>query len=167
MIDNINTKHVDVRNNNTLTIIAYSPCTIMFSTSSFGIGNKYWNIEYNFNDDTNASETTIVDDSIYGDDHIFLPIYDEPGDPRNSVVYHTYNIGTSSSRIYNTVLNFYEFLNPVPISIKINIMLHLPTVNEVLDGLDLVDSKIIGSNDELLCVFESKTPQYLIPVIVS
>lgn len=149
---------VSLASNTFVYLTSSAPFTLSIDPSNVSISSKIYRIDYNFGD--GVTETQKLSLNTMG------------GDPIYNTVSHTYYLsGITLSQTFSATVSFYQMgsANPTPTVYNIVLNLNAPTL-EGLQGyfseFHLVGSRMFGPNNTLLYLFESISPNYMIPVIV-
>lgn len=142
-----------------------SPFTMVLSTSAFTPSYKIWKITYDFgNGDIQEKTLSLTPNST----NSLLPIQSEPGDPRNYPVTTNYYFDDSSTKTYSINVKFYEIGQTLPEEVTFSLDLYLPTLESIFglyENIKLLGSRSSGLDNQLIYLFESQNPNYLIPVL--
>jgi len=162
----INSQTIQVDNSTDgSTISSYSPLSLTLCTSGFTPLNKIWKIECDFGNDLQSTEELIP----LLDQPTGTFILDESGDPRNKLLTTSYFFDDTAQKIYNIKIQFYEIGISTPEEVNFTISLTLPSLETILGdstNFNLVGSRMFGVTDRLLYMFESQSPNYLLPVLL-
>ena len=145
-------------------ITGLSPFTLTINPSSISIPNKVYKIGYDFGDGT------LIDNIINPDnDQDFLKttqthVYYLTGDTQKTfnINVHAYQFNTSLYNDYTISLN----LKTPPLEKKTTNLSALSSF-AYFDELHLVGSRMFGTENEVLYMFESINPNYILPVLVN
>jgi len=162
----INRQFIDVNNlTNGTTIETFSPCTLVINAGGYVSPDKIWKIVYSFGDGNSSEKILSMNPNSYNPSS---PIPTEPGDPRNFSVENTYYFDDAVSKDFLITINFYTIGNSLPEIVSIILRLTLPKIDNIFEAADtikLVGSRMFGLENQLVYVFESQRPNYLIPVL--
>ena len=162
----INKQVISIDNlTNGTTVETFSPFTMVLSTSAYVSTNKIWKVVYNFGDGNYTEKVLTLNPNSYDP---YLPLNTEPGDPRNVPVEHTYYFDDSPTKNFSVSVNFYRLGFSSPENVSFTLSLTLPKIADVFastDTIKLVGSRIFGLENQLIYLFESQNPNYLIPVL--
>lgn len=155
-------------------LTASAPFTLIINPSGINCTNKIYKIFYDFGDGTNYTQTFFPSNSTnYISVSGNYPILREPGDPRNYRQIKTYNTSDLIHN-YNIQISAYQFNTSVAYPYTINLRLSSPSITPVTGGdlgffkdVHLVSTRMYGISNELIYVFESDTPNYILPVSVN
>jgi hypothetical protein len=156
---------IDVNNSiNGNTINVLSPSTITFTLSGYNPPKKIWKIEYTVRDKTIAKTLFLSTDTVPN-----LPYPSEIGDPRNYPVDFDFFTELPEGENFNVKINIYyiDFIEPE--TIEFNINTSLPKMENIFSSnfsFELVGTRMFGEQNQLILMFESKQPRFLIPVLL-
>lgn len=142
-----------------------SPTTITLNTSAFNGLGKLWKIVYNFGNNEVKTQNFTINAPYLSS----LPIPDESGDPRNYPVHSNYYFDDSFTKTYTIKIDFYSIGIDIPETVSFDLMLRLPNIDEIFSTeseLKLVGTRMFGTDNKILYIFESQSPNYLLPVIM-
>lgn len=162
----INKQSIYVNNlTNGTTVETFSPCTLVINTGGYVSSDKIWKIVYSFGDGNSSEKILSLNPNSYDPS---LPIPIEPGDPRNFSVENTYYFDDVVSKDFLITINFYTIGNSSPETVSFTLRLTLPKIENIFESADtikLVGSRMFGLENQLVYLFESQSPNYLIPVL--
>lgn len=155
---------------NEFIIDSYGPISITFNPSAINLPNKINRIEYVFSD----GSPTIVKSFYFAfssNETNNLPYPQEPGDPRNYTITKEFYSSNYFKSTFQVVANIYQLgvLDPTQVLYTINV------ISPELDGfnggyfeeLHLISTRMFGTNDDILYTFETKNPNYVVPVLIN
>ena len=143
----------------------FSPFTMVLSTSAYTSINKIWKIGYDFGDGHTDEKILTINPNSY-DPTLSIP--EEPGDPRNQIVEHLYYFDDSTKKSFLVTASFYTIGVNIAEQVSFTMNLTLPKMEDVFNSADtikLVGSRMFGLENQLIYLFESQNPNYLIPVL--
>ena len=155
------------------TINSYGPITITFNPSAIQLPKKINRIVYSFSDDSPD-----ITKSFYfaptSMETMNYPYPLEPGDPRNYTVTKNFYTSQYFTKTFTVLTTIYQFGIQDPSSILYTINVISPEIDgKNADGtvtfeeLNLLSTRMFGVNDDILYVFESKNPNYVLPVLIN
>lgn len=153
---------VSLSSSTSITLNGVSPFKLTIDPKNIVVPNKIYRIDYDFGDGTTDSQT------LYGPENITAF---EANDPRNFIKAHSYSLTQDYEKIINIYVKVYQFNRTSPTIFNIILNLTVPTL-EGLDGgffenVNLISTRMFGPNNNLIYIFESKNPYYIIPVMVN
>jgi hypothetical protein len=154
---------------NNKVISGYGPFNLSLNPSALnGIsGNKLYKIVYTFDNLETVTQTLYYTPS--GD--LTLPFKFEAGDPRNFKKNKTFYLPNTVTKDFNIKIESYTIGNATPQTINFTLSLSAPkmdgTLNAYFSSLHLIHTRMFGPNNNILYVFESKEPNYFIPIIIN
>lgn len=145
-------------------ITGLSPFTLTINPSAISTSNKVYKISYNFGDGT------LIDKVINPDnDQGFL----------NTTQTHVYYLTGDIQKTFNINVHAYQFNTSLYNDYTISLNLKTPSLEKkttslsalssfaYFDELHLVGSRMFGTDNEVLYMFESINPNYVLPVMVN
>jgi hypothetical protein len=121
---------------------------------SFFNQNKISQIDYDFGDGFTKTQKLTLDNNI-------LP----------TLQTHQYNFSDSFKKDLVLKIKFYQFNSNNTIDYTINLSLSAPSLanlsDSYFDDINLVGTRMFGVDNNLVYIFETKNPNYLIPVMVN
>jgi hypothetical protein len=145
-----------------LAVSGHVPYRVRIFPHTFELPNKLIKLCYLWGDNTKQEVTLFPCRT--SDEVVVSSFPDEPGDPRNYPVSHTYTTPSS----FNLQVCAYTLGDAVPYVINIAVNAQLPTtLRTVMSGFKLVGSSMFGETDNVLYFIESSSPQYLIPILIN
>jgi hypothetical protein len=152
--------------NNTV-LTGYAPFTLSINPSamSFFSGRKIYKIEYIFDNLEKKVQSLFIAPT--GNTNLAFNF--EVGDPRNYKQQKTFYLPNVYKKDYQIEIKMYTVgvFNPTTISFYLS--LSAPVMDGTLNGffssVNLVHSRMFGIDNNILYVFETKNPNYFIPVI--
>lgn len=147
------------------TVEGFSPFTMVLSTSAYTSTNKIWKIGYDFGDGYIDERILNLNPNSYNPN---LPIPSEPGDPRNQMVEHLYYFDDDNKKSFSITMFFYCIGTNIVEQVSFTLTLTLPKIEDIFESADtikLVGSRMFGLENQLIYLFESQSPNYLIPVL--
>jgi hypothetical protein len=152
-------------NNRVLT--GYAPFTLSINPSSISVpfGRKIYKIEYIFDDLEIRTQSLFIAPT--GNTNV--PFRFEVGDPRNYKQKKTFYLPNVYKKDYQITTNIYAVGIANPTIISFYLSLSAPVMDGTLNGyfssVNLAHTRMFGVNNDILYVFETKNPDYFIPVI--
>jgi len=148
-------------------INSFAPFTLSINPSAIdGISTKVYRIDYYFGNSKNVYQTWFYKPSAINSN---LAYQYDVGDPRNYSQKHTYYLPNTYTYSYSVSCNIFQIGNPTPVSISFTIQLSAPkmegSLNAVFSAVHLNHTKMFGTENNILYVFETENPKYYIPVI--
>ena len=150
----------------------YGPVTITFNPSSLNFNKKINKIEYYIN-----GELTDIRSFYYAEPSVktnSYPFPQEPGDPRNYRVTKTFNSETYSIDKNKIDILVYQLGVQDPSFISYNINIIPPNIddydydlNPYFGEMHLISTRMFGPNNDILYTFETKNPNYIVPVVIN
>lgn len=132
---------------------------------------KAYKIEYLFNDGTPPIVKEAYVD-LFKKDYT-LPIFNDPGDPRNYPVNHLYSSKNGEELNIFTKVKVYWYTAPQSVdfnivyNINIRLIPHSLKHNGFFDKIHLGQTRMFGFNNDILYNFEGVNPTYSMPVLVN
>lgn len=161
----INRQYISIDNASEGSVIeTFSPFTMVLSTSAYVPTGKIWKISYDFGDGNQTDRVLSLNPN---STDVNLPIPQEPGDPRNFLVENQYYIDTVKTNDFLVNVYFYIIGANTPEKLSFTIRLNLPDISDIFESyntIKLVGSRMFGLDNQLIYLFESQVPNYLIPV---
>lgn len=155
------------------TINSYGPITLTFNPSAIQLPKKISRIVYNFSD----GSPDIIHSFYFSPTSIETnnyPYPQEPGDPRNFTVTKKFYTSQFFTKSFTVIANIYQFGIEQPSSIYYVINIISPKIDgKNPDGsisfeeVNLISTRMFGVNDDILYVFETKNPSYVLPILVN
>ena len=156
---------VTLTSNNFISLNGYAPFQLSINPSGVTLSNKVYNINYNFGDGTVVNQTLSTDLS---------------GDPLYINQNHTYYLSNTFSSSVSAIVSYYQMGIATPSVYTISLNLTTPpmessiynqTTATSLSGyfqeMHLVGTRMFGPNNDILYMFESINPNYVIPALVN
>ena len=132
---------------------------------------KAYKIEYKFNDGTpNLTKNAYVD--LFKKD-FSLPIFNDPGDPRNYPINHVFATQSSNVTDIFCKIRVYWYTEPsdanpyIEYSVNLKLTPHSLKTGGYFDRIHLGQTRMFGPNNDILYNFEGVNPTYSLPVIVN
>lgn len=144
-----------------------APATVIINPKDIETSNKLYKLKYTCTTGETYTQTFFYKNS--SDYDLSLPFPYDVGDPRNYPKTFNFNLTGSFFKQHILKIEVYDFLNEDPRPIYFIIDVKAPELNvdnPFFDDLHLIYSKIFDFDDKLFYVFESQTPNYILPVIV-
>jgi hypothetical protein len=157
-------------NPDTFSLSGISPFTLVIEPSGISPSSKIYKIEYYYDDEIATQTLFPSNSSNYI--NLNLPIPEEPGDPRNYKQIKKIYIDQPYQTLVITIKT-YQFTSFQPSTYTINLSLSAPSLEDItgLNGyfkeIHLKNTRMFGINNELIYIFESESPNYLLPVCVN
>lgn len=146
-----------------LALSGYAPFTLTLNPSAWALSNKLVKILYQWGTDTDV--VTLIPS--LSSNSLTLPFSAEKGDPRNFPVSHQFLLTSVSAARYNIGISAYQMGLSAPSAIALVLEVYQPnSLSTILTGLKLVDARMFGSDDQVLYVLESTTPNFIYPILV-
>lgn len=114
--------------------------------------NKIYKIIYNFGDGE------IVEDVLTTD------ISGNPAYNKHKKLYHLFDTYQKNIPI---IVDIYQFYSNSYTRFEIYLTLKSPSIQDLVGNLHLVGTRMFGMDNDILYIFESDDPNYLLPVIVN
>jgi hypothetical protein len=145
-------------------ITGLSPFTLTINPSDISTSNKVYKLEYDFGDGTIVNQVLTTEDG---------------GDPLSIQKTHVYYLTGNLQKTFNINVNAYQFNTSLYSNYKISLNLKVPFLESIVtsnsalsstsyfDELHLVGSRMFGTDNEILYMFESINPNYILPVMVN
>jgi len=155
------------------TINSYGPITLTFNPSAIKLPNKISRIVYSFSD----GSPDIIHSFYYAPTSTTTANYpypNEPGDPRNFTVTKTFYTSQYFTKTFNVIAKIYQYgiIDSDEIYYTINII--SPQINGknpdgsvTFEEINLISTRMFGVNNDILYVFETKNPNYILPVLIN
>jgi len=150
---------------NFISVSGYAPFALTIDPLNVSLKNKVYSINYNFGDGTIINQNLSLDLN---------------GDPLYVPQTHNYYISNTLNTTLSAVVSFYQIgvTNPSVYTIALNLYapamessVYNQTTAVSLSGyfqeMHLIGSRMFGPNNNILYMFESINPNYIIPVIVN
>ena len=157
----------------TFVIDSYGPITLIFNPSALNLPRKINRIVYNFDDGT-PSITNSFYYSLTSPETNNYPYPLEPGDPRNFKVTKTFATNKYFQKTYNVYADIYQVGVYDPFRVLYVININAPEMDGTnpdgsvfLEEMHLISTRMFGVNDEILYVFETKNPNYIVPFLLN
>jgi hypothetical protein len=145
------------------------PVTITFNPSAINLPKKINRIVYEFSD---GSPT--IDSSFYYSPTSVIsnnyPFSAEPGDPRNFSITKTFYSSTYFTASFEVLITVYQLGITDPVGIIYNININAPQLDGdggYFEEMHLISSRMFGLNDDILYTFETKNPNYVVPLQIN
>jgi hypothetical protein len=152
------------------TVNSYGPITLTFNPSALNLSKKINRIVYQF-DDGSPSITNSFYYSEPSEATANYPYPNEPGDPRNFKVTKSFYSSSYFSQTYNVYILVYQFGNIDPTGILYQVNVIAPEMDGNNGGyfeeMHLISTRMFGPNDDILYTFETKNPNYIVPVSIN
>lgn len=151
---------------NNRVITGYGPFTLSINPSSISLplGRKIYKIEYVYDDLETVKQTLFIAPSSQK-----VPYSFETGDPRNYKQIKTFYLPNVYKKDYKIIVKTYNIGIVNPSIITFYLSLSAPqmdgTMNGFFSSVHLVHTKMFGIDNNILYIFETKNPNYYIPVI--
>jgi hypothetical protein len=162
-----NTIQPNVTINTSLT--GYCPFSLVINPSSISTLTKIRKIVYDFGD--SKMEIKNFTYQLTSTNTLNYPFSAEPGDPRNFQVEHTYELLDSTKKVFNLNVSVYSFGVSQPELFSYDIELSTPKLDNspfsYFNKFKLKDARMFGVSNDILYLFESEDPNYIIPVIIN
>lgn len=146
------------------------PISITFNPSAINLPNKINRITYEF-DDGSPKITKSLYYAPTSTQTMSLPFPDEPGDPRNFPVTKEFYSSNYFQKTVNVIIYIYQYGIPDPTGIIYQVNVISPEMDGLNGGyfeeMHLISTRMFGLNDDILYVFETKNPNYLVPVYLN
>lgn len=157
----------------TFVIDSYGPITLTFNPSALKLPKKINRIVYNFDDGT-PSITNSFYYSLTSPETSNYPFPLEPGDPRNFKITKTFATNKYFQKTFNVYADVFQVGVYDPARILYIINVRAPEMDGenangtvFLEEMHLVSTRMFGANDDILYVFETKNPNYIVPFILN
>jgi Concanavalin A-like lectin/glucanases superfamily len=159
-----NSQTVYLNSTTSQTITGFSPFTLTINPSGIPLPGKIYKITYDFGDGT------FIERDLTTDNQNFFS---------NKFETYVYNLTSNLQQYYNIQINAYQFNSSYYQNYNINLSLRTPPLESIclatssvsaaayFNELHLVGSRMFGTEDEILYMFESINPSYLLPVLVN
>jgi hypothetical protein len=141
----------------TQTITSLSPLLLTIDPSSMVTDNLVYKLSFDFGDGISYDQVLTIENT-----------------PKSFKQTHSYSLSTIAPQTYNIVIKAYEFNSSVPIEYVINLSLSNAPLETKIDGdsspfdkVHLVGSRMFGVNNDIIYMFESENPNYILPVMVN
>jgi hypothetical protein len=145
------------------------PLTLILNPSALNLPGKINRISYEFSDGTKVVNSFSYQPTSI--DTMNLPYPEEPGDPRNKKVTKQYFSSSYFSETFTILIYIYQYGKPDPIGILYNVIIKSPEMDGLGDGyfeeMHLVSTRMFGLNNNILYIFETKNPDYVVPVFLN
>jgi hypothetical protein len=153
---------VSLTSTNFISLSGVSPFELTIDPKNIDVPNKIRRIEYDFDDGT------IITQSLFGPEVVGST---ETNDPRNFSKTNFYNLVDEYRKTFTVKTKVYQLGFESPTIFTISLNLTVPTL-EGLDGgyfekLHLISTRMFGPNNDMVYVFESENPYYILPVLVN
>jgi hypothetical protein len=151
---------------NNQVITGYAPFTLTINPSAFNIssGRKIYKIDYIYDNSEIVSQTLFIAPS-----SIELPYSYETGDPRNYKQIKTFYLPNVYKKDYQITIKAYYAGIDTPTEVNFYLSLSAPEMDGTLNGffssVHLIHTRMFGLENNILYVFETKDPNYFIPVV--
>jgi hypothetical protein len=157
----------------TFVIESYGPITITFNPAEVNLPKKINRIVYTF-DDGSPTITHSFYYSLTSPETANYPFPLEPGDPRNFKVTKTFGTNRFFRKTFNVYADVYQVGVYDPYRVLYIININAPEMDGenangtvFLEEMHLVSTRMFGANDDILYIFETKNPNYIIPFILN
>lgn len=157
----------------TFVIDSYGPITLTFNPSALNLPKKINRIVYNF-DDGSPSITKSFYYSLTSSETAHYPYPLEPGDPRNYTITKTFATNRYFQKTFIVYADVFQvgIYDPVRILYVINVK--APEMDGqnadssvFLEEMHLISTRMFGVNDDILYIFETKNPNYIVPFVLN
>lgn len=157
----------------TFIIDSYGPITLTFNPSALNLPKKINRIVYNF-DDGSPSITNSFYYSLTSPETSHYPYPLEPGDPRNYKVTKTFATNKFFQKTFNVYADVFQVGIYDPARVLYIINVKAPEMDGqnadssvFLEEMHLISTRMFGVNDDILYVFETKNPNYIVPLVLN
>jgi hypothetical protein len=134
----------------------------------FNFQSKIYKIVYDWGDG-HIETQKIQPSSFNSSPSLSYPNQKEQGDPRNFPKNHIYSLTDTARKVINANAKIYMFGVRNPLIYNFRIILSAPRLDGTKTGFfknfHLIDSKIFGTDNKILYIFEGKDPSWVFPVI--
>lgn len=152
---------------NNSVINAYAPFSLTLNPSGITTGRKIHKIVYTFGDLGTTTQTLYYTPS--GDTS--LPFIFEAGDPRNFKKEKTFYLPNVLKKDFQIKVETYRIGLVNPQTFSFTLSLSAPkmdgTLNAYFSSVHLIHTRMFGPENNILYVFESKEPNYFIPIVMN
>jgi hypothetical protein len=161
---------LDFTPGSTFIINSLGPTTITFNPSGLNFPKKINRIVWSFDDGTpDISRSFYYASTSVNTAH--LPYPDEPGDPRNFTITKTFATSEFFNKTFIVQAQIYQLGKPDFATLYYVINILSPEIDGLGSGffeeMHLVSTKMFGPNNDILYVFETKNPKYIIPFLLN
>jgi len=134
----------------------------------FEFKSKIYKIVYDWGD--GIIETQKIEPSPFNSSpSLVYPSKKENGDPRNFKKNHIYSLTDTFKKIIDGNVSIHMFGEKIPLIYKFRIFLNAPRLDGSKTGFfkhfHLINSKIFGTDNKILYIFEGKDPSWVFPVV--
>ena len=157
----------------TFVIDSYGPITLTFNPSALNLPKKINRIVYNF-DDGSPSITKSFYYSLTSPETANYPYHTEPGDPRNYKVTKTFATNNYFQKTFTVYADVFQVGVYDPARVLYVINVKAPEMDGqnadssvFLEEMHLVSTRMFGVNDDILYIFETKNPNYIVPFVLN
>ena len=155
----VNTQTVSLSSSTSISLSGIAPLQLSIVPSNIVTSNKIYRLDYDFGDGTKES-VSLYYDSIGGEHS-----------PKNFGVLKQYNLTDAYAKSIPIKVSAYQIGQPLPTVFSINLNLYVPSLEDlgtgVFESFHLNSVKMFGGSDNILYIFETVNPRYLLPVLVN
>lgn len=151
-------------------INSLGPITITFNPSGIQLPKKINRIVWTFDD----GSPDIVKSFYYASsstDTSNLAFPEEPGDPRNFSITKTFATSQYFNKTFTVAAKVYQLGREDYSGIYYTINIIAPDMDGLTSGffeeMHLISTKMFGPNDDILYIFETKNPKYIVPLLLN
>ena len=151
--------------NNFISLSGYAPFQLSIYLSGVSLPSKVYNINYDFGDGTIIDQTLSTDPN---------------GDPIHIPQTHTYYLSNTFSSSVSAIVSYYQMgisdpsvytislnLTTPPMESSIYNQTNASSLSGYFQELHLVGTRMFGPNNDILYMFESINPNFVIPALVN
>ena len=143
-------------------ISGYSPFSLIIDPSVLTTDNVLYKLSYDFGDGTYLDQ--------------LLTLETLENNPKSFLQTHLYSLSTVGQETYNIKVNAYQF-GEISTEYDISLLVLNPPIETTttvssgisgfFDEVHLVGSRMFGPNNDILYMFESVAPNYILPVMIN
>lgn len=152
--------------NNTV-INSYAPCNLTLNPFQLTYSNKIYQIDYLIDDNIVKSQRYYFNNIATNG----IPFPNDEGDPRNHPLKAVISLSDSIKKDYNVKINTYTIGSVNPNTISFVLSLSAPkmdgSLNAYFSSVHLSHTRMFGVDNNILYVFETKKPNYYIPLLIN
>ena len=154
-----NTQTVFLSSSTSISLSAIAPFQLTINAFNISVPYKIYRIDYDFGDGTSQSVSLYKDS--YGDDH----------NPSLTILNKQYTLLDAQNKTVPIKASVYQIGSTQPTVFNISLNLFTPSLTDIGTGMfgdfHLNSVKMFGPDNDILYIFETSNPRYLLPVLVN